>query len=297
MLAENRQHVEQQVAEITCVQRPQSLLIGRIQLSAATTGERLGFGRIDMRRGPAAVLPPVDHPRQLPRRPAFLVEIRRHDQLFEQAQLVVGIEDGEIGLQADQLGVGPQHSRRDRMEGPQPRHPLDRPARNARDPLLHLARRPVGEGHRQNLARPRPPGRDQVRQPRGQRRRLARPRAGQHQHRPVGRQHRLALRRVEAGQIGGFGLGQGRGFGHPREVGARERNGNRGSDRVIRDIPVIHRLGRKDSAWSDSWTGAYCDGDRGSGLGPPEGRETGPKATRDQSSDLRRQAMVMRKRR
>ena len=42
-------------------------------------------------------------------------------------------------------------------------------------------------------------------EPRGQRRGLARAGAGEHQHRPLGGQHRLALRRVEAGEIGRLG--------------------------------------------------------------------------------------------
>ncbi len=46
-------------------------------------------------------------------------------QLLDQADLVVGVEDGEVGLQADQLGVAAQDLRADRVEGAEPRHALD----------------------------------------------------------------------------------------------------------------------------------------------------------------------------
>ena len=76
----------------------------------------------------------------------------------------------------------------------------------ADDALLHLARRLVGEGDGEDLARPGLAGGDQVGEAGGQRGGLAGAGAGQHQHRALGRQHRLALRRVEAGEIGGLGL-------------------------------------------------------------------------------------------
>ena len=73
-----------------------------------------------------------------------------------------------------------------------------------RHALLHLARGLVGEGDGEDLARPCLAGGDQVGEARGQRRGLAGARAGEHQDRPFGRQHRLALRRVQALQIGGL---------------------------------------------------------------------------------------------
>jgi hypothetical protein len=50
-------------------------------------------------------------------------------------------------------------------------------------------------------------------------------RASEHEHRAFGRQHSLALRRVQALQIGGLGT-QCRGFRHLSEVSGGERNGN-----------------------------------------------------------------------
>src|SRR3546814_13708521 len=67
------------------------------------------------------------------------------DQLLENAELVVGIEDGEIALQADQFGVAAEHLRRDAVKGAEPGHALDRVADHAPDALAHFARRLVGE--------------------------------------------------------------------------------------------------------------------------------------------------------
>ena len=163
---------------------------------------------------------------ELTRWPALLVEVGGGDQLLHQAQLVVGVEDGEIGLKPDQLGVAAEHPRGDRVEGAEPGHALDRAAGDRRDALLHLARGLVGEGHGEDLARPGAAGGDEVGEAGGQRRGLAGAGPGENQHRAFGGQHGLPLRRIEARQIGRL-RAQGRGFGHRLELGIRERNGNR----------------------------------------------------------------------
>jgi hypothetical protein len=146
--------------------------------------------------------------------------------LLQHAQLVVGVENREVGLKAGELGVAPEHPRGDRVKGPQRRHALDRAAADRRHALLHLAGCLVGEGDGQNLARPCLSGGDQMRQARRQRRGLSGAGAGEHQHRPFGRQHRLALRRVQALQVCGI-AGRRRRFRHLAEVGQGERIGNR----------------------------------------------------------------------
>ena len=89
---------------------------------------------------------------ELARRPAVLVEALRLDHLLQQADLVVGVEDGEAGLEADELGVAAQDLDADRVEGAEPRHALDGAADQVADALLHLARRLVGEGDGEDLA-------------------------------------------------------------------------------------------------------------------------------------------------
>jgi hypothetical protein len=78
----------------------------------------------------------------------------RRQQLLQQAQLVVGVEDGEIGLQADELGVAAQQLDADGMEGAEPGHALHGAADEGADAVLHLARRLVGEGDDEDLRRP-----------------------------------------------------------------------------------------------------------------------------------------------
>src|SRR4029079_15113310 len=93
--AEDHQHVKQEVAEIAGVQRPQALLILGIEIGPATGRETLGLAGVDLARSPSAVFPTVDQGGELPGGPALLIEIRRLDQLFEDPQLVVGVEDRE----------------------------------------------------------------------------------------------------------------------------------------------------------------------------------------------------------
>ena len=107
MLAEDHQHVEQQVAEVAGVEGPQAVLILGVELGPAAGGVDLAFAVIDLVGRPAAVLPAVDEPGELARGPALLVEIGRGDELLDHAQLIVGIEDREIGLRARPARHGP----------------------------------------------------------------------------------------------------------------------------------------------------------------------------------------------
>ncbi len=158
-------------------------------------------GRNLIRRQPA-ILPAVDHAREHARRPAFLVDILGFKQLLHQPDLIVDVENGEIGLQPDQLGVPAQDFHADRVERAEPGHALDHVADDLADAVLHLAGRFVGESHRQNLARPGAPGRQNVGDAHGQHARFAGPGASEHQHRAVERLDRKPLLRVEAGEIG-----------------------------------------------------------------------------------------------
>src|SRR5439155_14170932 len=109
--------VEQQVAEVAGVQGFEAVLILSVELGAAAGGEGFGFAGVDLLRSPAAVLPAVDQRSELARGPAFLVEVGGGNQLLEDTQLVVCIEAGEVGLEADELGVAAEHARGDRVKG------------------------------------------------------------------------------------------------------------------------------------------------------------------------------------
>ena len=202
VLAQDPQRLEQQVAEIGGVQHLQPLLIGGVELPAAAVGEGARVALRHVLRRQPAVLPGVDPAGELAGRPALLVDAVGLDDLLHQADLVVGVEDGEVGFQPGQLGVAAQDLRADRVEGAEPLHALDDAADQVADAVLHLARRLVGEGDGEDLPRPRPAGGEKMGDARGQHPRLAGAGAGQHQHRPVQRLDRQPLLGVELVEIG-----------------------------------------------------------------------------------------------
>ena len=157
VVQEQRQAVQQQIAEIGGVQLLQAVLILRVDLHGAAVGEVAALGRRDLVGRQAAILPALDDAGEHAGRPALVVDAFGLQQLLQQADLVVGVEDGEIGLQPDQLGMAAQHARADGMEGAEPQ-PVGGAADLAADPLPHLARRLVGEGDGQDLAGKGPAG-------------------------------------------------------------------------------------------------------------------------------------------
>ena len=202
VLAEQPDALQQQIAEVGGVENLQPLLERRVELLAAAVGECRGFaGRNLVGRQPA-VLPVVDQPGEHARRPALLVDALGLEQLLEQPDLVVDVEDREVALQPDQLGVPAQDLHADGVEGAEPGHALDRLADHGADAVLHLARRLVGEGHGENFGRPRPAGGEDVGDAGGQNPGLAGSGAGQHQHRAVQGLDRLALLGIEVVEIG-----------------------------------------------------------------------------------------------
>ena len=152
----------------------------------------------------AAVLPVVHEAGELAGGPALLVEVLGLEQLLDQADLVVDIEDGEIGAETDELGVVAEDAGADRVEGAEPGHRLDAGADELADALLHLAGGLVGEGHREDFAAPGLLGREDVGDAGGEDARLAGAGAGEDQHRALGREHGFGLLGVEAGEIVGL---------------------------------------------------------------------------------------------
>ena len=203
LVLEDRQVVQQQVAEVAGVERAQAFLVGLVEFHRAPAREIPGLARRNAFRGQAAVLPALDDRQHGPRRPFLLVDVLGPQQLLDQADLVVGIEDGEVALETDGFRVAPQDTRGDGMEGAEPPALHRGAVEQRRNAVLHLARRLVGEGHSEDLAgRARLAGDQQVGEARGQYPGLAGAGAGQHQHRAVERLDRLALARVEGVQIG-----------------------------------------------------------------------------------------------
>ena len=201
MLAEQPHAFEQQIAEIAGVQLLQPLLVVAVELRAPAVGERESLALGHHVGGLPPVLPAVDQAGERPRGPAILVDPGRLDHLLDQPQLVVHVEDREPRLEAGHFRVTAQNLHADRMERPEPRHPLDRATDEMADALLHLARGLVGEGHRQDLAAARAPRRHDVGDASGQHARLAGARARQHQQRAVQRLDRLTLLGIETREV------------------------------------------------------------------------------------------------
>jgi hypothetical protein len=103
-----------------------------------------------------AIFPAIDHAGKHPRRPPFLVDIFRLQELLQQADLIVGIEHGEGGLQIHELGMAAENLDSDGMEGAEPGHAFDRAADQLAHARLHLPRRLVGEGDGEDLRWPCP---------------------------------------------------------------------------------------------------------------------------------------------
>ena len=107
------------------------------------------------------------------------------EDLLDQADLVVDAENGEVALEADQFGVAAQDLDADGVEGAEPGHALDDLADHLADALLHLARRLVGEGDGQDLARVGAAEVEDMGDAGGQNAGFAGSGAGQHQNRAV----------------------------------------------------------------------------------------------------------------
>ena len=193
VILEDGDGFQQQIAKIGGVQGLQSPLIETVEIAAAAVGEALSVAFRNAGGRKAAVLPAVDHGGERARGPALLVDVLGRHHLLDQAKLIVGIEDGKIGLQPDELGMAAQDARADGMKSAEPLHAFDRAADQGPDAFLHLARGFVSEGDGQNLSRPGSMRGEDVGQARDEHARLAGSRPGQNQNRPIERQNRFAL--------------------------------------------------------------------------------------------------------
>ena len=206
---EQAQALEQQVAEVDGVQHLQPRLIVGIELRALAVAIGGAFAGRHLVRRQAAVLPAVNVSGELAGRPALLIDALGLDELLQQAQLIVGVENREVRLQANQLGVAAKHLHAYGVEGAEPGHALDHAADEAANALLHFARGLVGEGDGEDLAGPRLALGEDVGKPGGQHPRLAGARTRQHQQRAVQRFDGGALLGVERAQVGRRGRGCG----------------------------------------------------------------------------------------
>ena len=195
-------HVQQQVAEIGGVELLQAVLVGAVQRAGQAAGEVAFLPDRNPVRRQATVLPALDHAHQGRGGPTLRVEVGGLHHLFQQAQLVVAVQDGEAGRQAHKLRMAAQHAGAQGVEGAEPQA-LRRAAQQVADALPHLLRGLVGERHRQHLARCRLALQQDMGEARRQHAGLAGAGAGQHQHGAVHGLHRFALLGVQAGEVFG----------------------------------------------------------------------------------------------
>ena len=191
---------EQEVAEIGSVERLEARLVIVIELAALAIGIIGAVGRRDVLGQQASVLPGVEHARKLAGRPPLFVDIFRFQQLLDDADLVVGVENGELRLEIDQFGMLAQDAGRDRVEGAHPGQAIERRHQFV-NALLHLGGGLVGKGHSENLAAPGYALVENMGDAGGENAGLAGAGAGQNQQRPLGRQHGIALLGIETGEI------------------------------------------------------------------------------------------------
>ena len=95
---ENAQHFQQQVAEVSGVHDLEPRLIFRIELAANAIGKAVGLARWNLVRQEPTVFPSVDQVGELAGGPALFIHVMQGHHLFEQADLVVRIENGKAGF-------------------------------------------------------------------------------------------------------------------------------------------------------------------------------------------------------
>jgi len=104
--------VDQQIPEITGVQDFQPVLVGFVTLDALAICKLIGLIGGHFVRQQGAVLPAIDQAGQIARGPALGINVRGFDDLFAQADLVIGIDNGEARFEAYQLCMTAQDLRR-----------------------------------------------------------------------------------------------------------------------------------------------------------------------------------------
>ena len=217
MGTQDRDDIEQQVAEVDGVQCLQPLLVGFVDLRAFAIAVGKGLSRRNVLGREGLVLPAVDERRDVSRWPALFIDAGGINDLLEQTQLVIRVEDREVVLQADEFGVPAQHLCADRVEGAEPGHAFYHLPDDGARALDHLAGGLVREGHSEDLAGPGLARRNEVGEACCQHARLAGSGAREHEDRTVRREHGFPLVFIQAAQVGRFGgcreLG-GMGLGH-----------------------------------------------------------------------------------
>ena len=191
---ERQCHVHQQVVEIECRIRGEQPLVGGVDLGHELLAEPVGLlGKL--LRVPELSLGAADAVERGSRRERA-ADVEAVHRLLHRLELVVAVVYGEVAVEPERLARHPQHPGAQRVEGG---HPCAARAREALDPLSHLARRLVGERHGHDAK-----GRDalaaQAGHAAGDDAGLAAPCPRHDQQRPLDVGRRLALRVGQTGE-------------------------------------------------------------------------------------------------
>src|SRR5262249_32712531 len=135
---EEAQIVQQKVAEIDGVHGYQALLVLAVQIDPPTSRETIGVAGRNLFGSKAAILPALDLRQQEAGGPAPLVDVLCLNDLFQEPDLIVGIEDREAGFEPYRLGMPAQNARGNCMKGAEP-DALGGAADHSLEPLAHLA--------------------------------------------------------------------------------------------------------------------------------------------------------------
>ncbi len=200
---------------------------GRLEERALLLADGLGVAE--------AVLGARDLRLDRARREALRVDLELVHAALDHPPRIGLVVDREAALVGEPVGVLAEDPHAGRVEGHHP-HDAGRGTGQGADPLLHLAGRLVREGDREDLARARHPGREQVGDPMGQNAGLSGTGTGEDEQRALAVLDRLGLRGIEAGE-------------QPldrRRAGADRRSGGLPGALVAVEIGPLHRRPRID---------------------------------------------------
>ena len=195
VLAQHEHRPHQQIVEIQGAGQVQKLLITLID-----AGDHLIPIGLDGELGRAQelVFGPGDGAEDGAGLVAFVIQVQVSKRLFDDLELIVGVEDDVAGIEANLLGLHPQEPGANAVEGADAESMQTCIcAQQLAGTLLHHVRGFVGEGDCEDAVRGDAHGVYEVGDAVSQDSGLARAGPGQHEHGAVHRGHGLALRRIE----------------------------------------------------------------------------------------------------
>ena len=95
-------------------------MINFIEFGAFAVGKFITLLGVDLFGGQPLIFPTINQSDQISRRPAFFINVGGFYNLFQQAYLIIRIQNCEAGFQTDQFGVNAQDFSGDGVKGSEP---------------------------------------------------------------------------------------------------------------------------------------------------------------------------------